>query len=74
MLPQSDIDLMLAGHTHAMQPAIGHHSPASWIYPEWGGMYMEDNRGLYVNVGMGFVGLPFRFGAWPEITVITLDK
>ena len=40
----------------------------------WGGMYMEDNRGLYVNVGMGFVGLPFRFGAWPEITVITLDK
>ena len=74
VLPQSDIDLMLAGHTHAMQLAIGHHSPASWIYPEWGGMYMEDNRGLYVNVGMGFVGLPFRFGAWPEITVITLDK
>ena len=59
MLPQSDIDLMLAGHTHAMQLAIGHHSPASWIYPEWEVCTWEGNRGLYVNVGMGFVGRAF---------------
>lgn len=73
VLPQSPIDLMLAGHTHAMQMALGHHSPSSFVYPEWSGMYSEEGRNLYVNIGLGFVGLPFRFGAWPEITVITLN-
>ena len=48
------------------------HSLASLIYPEWAGMYYEGKRSLYVNVGIGYVGLPFRFGAWPEITVIKL--
>lgn len=74
VLPKSDIDLMLAGHTHAMQLQLGDYSPASLIYPEWGGMYLEGSRGLYVNVGIGYVGLPFRFGAWPEITVLTLRR
>lgn len=75
VLPQSEVDLMLAGHTHAMQMALGHHSPSSLVYPEWSGMYTaEEGRGLYVNVGLGFVGLPFRFGAWPEITVLTLER
>lgn len=71
----TDIQLMLAGHTHAMQMALGHHSPSSFIYPEWSGLYTEEKgKGLYVNVGLGYVMLPFRFGAWPEITVITLQK
>lgn len=74
VLLKSDVDLMLAGHTHAMQMAIGRHSPSSWVYPEWSGLYQEGAQGLYVNVGIGFVGLPFRFGAWPEITVITLER
>lgn len=73
VLPGSDIELMLAGHTHAMQMAIGSVSPSSLVYPEWSGLYTEQERSLYVNVGIGFVGLPFRFGAWPEITVITLN-
>ena len=74
VLPKSDVDLMLAGHTHAMQLQIGDYSPSVYVYPEWGGMYMEGTRGLYVNVGIGYVGLPFRFGAWPEITVLTLRR
>lgn len=74
VLPESDIDLMLAGHTHAMQLQLGNYSPSVYIYPEWGGMYLEGTRGLYVNVGIGYVGLPFRFGAWPEITVLTLRR
>ena len=74
VLPKSEVDLMLAGHTHAMQLQFGHYSPACYIYPEWGGMYLEGSRGLYVNVGIGYVGLPFRFGAWPEITVLTLRR
>ena len=72
VLPDTDIELMLAGHTHAMQAIMFGHSLASLIYPEWGGMYTEGDRGLYVNIGIGYVGLPFRFGAWPEITVLTL--
>lgn len=74
VLPHSDIDLTLSGHTHAMQFAFGQHSPSSWVYKEWKGMYSEDDQYLYVNVGLGFVGMPFRLGAWPEITVITLKK
>lgn len=74
VLPKSNIDLMLAGHTHAMQLIIGKYSPSSYIYPEWAGLYLEGTRGLYVNIGIGFVGLPFRFGAWPEITVLTLRR
>ena len=72
VLPESDIQLMLAGHTHAMQFMIGGYTPAAWFYPENKGMYLENERGLYVNIGLGEVMLPFRFGAWPEITVITL--
>lgn len=74
VLPESDIDLMLAGHTHAMQMTLFSRSLASLKYPEWSGMYREGSRALYVNIGIGYVGLPFRFGAWPEITVITLKK
>lgn len=74
VLPASDIDIMLAGHTHAMQLIIGGRSPSSLIYPEWRGMYKEGKRALYVNIGIGYVGLPFRLGAWPEITVLTLQR
>lgn len=74
VLPKSNIALMLAGHTHAMQGILFGHSLAELLYPEWRGMYYEGNRALYVNIGIGYVGLPFRFGAWPEITVLTLRK
>lgn len=74
VLPQSDIELMLAGHTHAMQIILFGRSLATLRYPEWKGMYYEGNRALYVNIGIGYVGLPFRLGAWPEITVIELKR
>jgi predicted MPP superfamily phosphohydrolase len=70
----TDIDLTLSGHTHAMQFAIGKFSFSSYKYKEWGGLYLEGNQALYVNVGIGTVGIPFRFGAYPEITLITLSK
>ena len=77
-LTNSNIDLMLAGHTHAWQFMIKlgdwRWSPASMNYPEWGGAYNEGGRWLYVNIGTGMVGPPMRIGATPEITVITLKK
>lgn len=75
VLPDTDIQLMLAGHTHAMQLIVGGYSPAMHIFSEWAGMYKEADRGLYVNVGLGSSGIfPYRFGAWPEITIITLRR
>ena len=77
-LTNSNIDLMLAGHTHAFQMMLTlgnwRWSPASFRYPEWGGAYNEGGRWLYVNIGTGMVGPPMRIGATPEITVITLKK
>lgn len=74
VLPETDIQLMLAGHTHAMQFRLGDFSPSAWIYPEWGGLYTEGEQSLYVNTGLGCAMIPYRFGAWPEISVITLRK
>ena len=74
VLPETNIHLTLSGHTHAMQFRLGEFSPSAWFYPEWSGLYTEDRRGLYVNIGIGSVMIPFRFGAWPEITVITLHN
>ena len=47
-------------------------SPAQFRYKRWGGLYEENNRYLYVNRGLGFIGFPGRVGIWPEITVFTL--
>ena len=78
VLPNSNVDLMLAGHTHAWQLMLSlgnwRWSPASFRYPEWGGEYREGNQRLYVNIGTGMVGTPMRIGTPPEITVITLKK
>lgn len=80
---KSNIDLTLSGHTHAMQMMVsaGNHkwSPASWRYKQWAGLYEATNPAntsmqLYVNIGAGTVGLPFRIGATPEITLLTLRK
>lgn len=73
ILPESNAQLTLSGHTHAMQFSIFGFSPASFVYDEWGGMYYEGKRALNVSVGMGGF-IPFRFGASNEIVVITLEK
>ena len=74
VLPETDIQLMLAGHTHAMQVTLFGRSLSEFLYPEWKGLYTEGTQALYVNIGIGYVGMPFRFGAWPEITVLTLKN
>ena len=74
VLPDTDINLTLSGHTHDMQISIMGFSASRFVYPEHNGLYMEDGRGLYVNIGLGYVLFPMRLGAWPEITVITLKK
>lgn len=67
------IDLTLSGHTHAMQFELFGFSPAAWRYDEWGGLYDFEGRKLYISKGVGGT-VPFRFGAWPEVSVITLKR
>lgn len=69
-----NIALTLSGHTHAMQIEILGWSPAKYRYSTWGGIYRDDKdeHPLYVNIGLGTVGIPMRLGATPEITVLTL--
>lgn len=74
VLSKSDIQLTLSGHTHDMQISLFGFSVSRFIYPEHNGLYLEGKRGLYVNIGLGYVLFPMRLGAWPEITVITLEK
>lgn len=72
----TNVDAMFAGHTHGMQFGVrGEHfqwSPAKYIYKEWAGLYTEQQKQLYVNVGFGFLGYPGRVGILPEITVFEL--
>lgn len=72
VLPKTDIQLMLSGHTHAMQTKIFGFSPAQFVYPENDGLYQEGKQKLYVNIGLGHLLYPIRLGAWPEITLLTL--
>jgi predicted MPP superfamily phosphohydrolase len=69
------VDLMLSGHTHGGQVRIPALGPLA--LPELGKKYVEGwfrfgKMQLYVNRGIGTVGLPFRFACPPEITQLTL--
>lgn len=72
----SDVDLMLAGHTHGMQFGVElpgfKWSPVQYVYRQWAGLYEQAHQKLYVNRGYGFIGYPGRVGILPEITVIEL--
>jgi len=69
----ANVALTLSGHTHAMQAELFGLSPAAFRYQTWGGLYTDSlGRHLYVNIGLGEVGMPARIGATPEITLIQL--
>jgi predicted MPP superfamily phosphohydrolase len=72
----TDVNLMLAGHTHGMQFGLElpgfKWSPVQYMYKQWAGLYEQGNQKLYINRGFGFLGYPGRVGILPEITVIEL--
>lgn len=69
------VNLMLSGHTHGGQvrlPLIG-----ALQLPDLGKKYVEGwfrlgAMQLYVNRGIGTIGVPFRFDCPPELTLFTL--
>ncbi|QIF03049.1 metallophosphoesterase [Roseimicrobium sp. ORNL1] len=69
--------LQLSGHTHGgqlvfmgMQPSI--HRRAKWGKKYLAGAYNVGTVRLYVNRGIGTVGVPLRVQCPPEVTEITL--
>lgn len=69
------VSLVLSGHTHGGQirlPIVGplRLPPGGRKYVE--GLFRLGTTLLYVNRGIGSVGVPFRFDCRPEITLFTL--
>lgn len=78
ILDYKNVLMTFSGHTHAAQMGVEigdfKFSPAQYLYDEWDGLYEQDGRYLFVSRGVGYVGLAFRLGMRPEISVITLVK
>jgi hypothetical protein len=75
---RDDIDLTLSGHTHGFQWGIKRagitFSLSYFVRINWGGLYKYNNSFLYVNSGLGTVGIPWRINMPGELTVITLKR
>ena len=73
-LAERGVALTLSGHTHWGQfalPRLG-WSLASPFLEHAMGAHRAGDALLYINPGTGYWGIPFRLGAFPEITVVTL--
>ncbi len=71
------IDLVLSGHTHGGQIVLAQFgnlmiAPAALASRYVWGKYKIADTQMYVNRGIGTVGLPIRLNCPPEITKITL--
>ncbi len=75
--PQFLVDLQLSGHSHGGQVRLPFAGPI--FLPDLGkkyvrGQYEIGRTTLYVNEGLGTVGLPIRWNCPPEITLLTLSR
>ncbi len=71
------VDLQLSGHSHGGQvrlPLVGPVFLPDMARKYVQGQYQVGNLKLYVNVGLGTVGLPVRWNCPPEITLLTLHS
>lgn len=73
VLPNTDIPLTLAGHTHASQLRIFGWNPAQWMFRQSDGRYDQDGQTINVNTGIGCTA-PFRIGTPQDLTLITLRR
>jgi hypothetical protein len=73
-----NIALTLSGHTHGLQWGIIRagitFSLGYLARHNWGGLYKFNDSFLYVNTGLGTVGIPWRINMPAEITVFTLKR
>ena len=76
MIKQTDVDFVMAGHTHGGQirlPVFGPLVTRSIFGSRYAaGLFHEGKTIMYVNKGIGVSGFPVRFFVRPEITLFTL--
>jgi predicted MPP superfamily phosphohydrolase len=75
-LAERGVALTLSGHTHWGQfalPRLG-WSLASPFLEHAMGAHIIDDAQLYISPGTGYWGIPFRLGASPEVTLVTLRR
>jgi hypothetical protein len=72
------VELSMAGHTHGGQAALEFISPeiapSRLVTPYVAGWFRKPGGQLYVNRGIGTIGVPIRIGAPPEITIYQLTR
>ncbi|HLP17280.1 MAG TPA: metallophosphoesterase [Bacteroidota bacterium] len=73
----NQFDLVFSGHTHGGQIVFAkindtYITPASLFSKYVWGLYKQNGTQMYVNRGIGSVGLPFRVNCPPELTKVTL--
>ena len=73
ILPQTNAQLTLSGHTHGGQISLFGLRPTELVGKEDDGLYSEGKRKLFVSTGLGGF-IPFRFYMNPEVVEITLKK
>jgi predicted MPP superfamily phosphohydrolase len=75
-LAERGVALTLSGHTHWGQFALPRFgwSLASPFLDHAMGAHRAGDALLYINPGTGYWGIPFRLGAFPEITVVTMRR
>jgi len=75
-LAERGVALTLSGHTHWGQfalPRFGWSLASPFLEHAMGG-HRDGDALLYINPGTGYWGIPFRLGAFPEITMVTLKR
>lgn len=73
ILPQTNAQLTLSGHTHGGQISLFGLRPTELVGKEDDGLYAKGKRKLFVSTGLGGF-IPFRFYMNPEVVEITLKK
>jgi hypothetical protein len=75
-LAKRGVALTLSGHTHWGQfaiPRLGWSLASPFLEHAMGAHQLEDAL-LYISPGTGYWGIPFRLGASPEVTLVTLHR
>lgn len=75
-LASRGVALTLSGHTHWGQfalPRLGWSLASPFLAHAMGAHTSEDSL-LYISPGTGYWGIPFRIGARPEVTLVTLRR
>lgn len=77
-LRESDVDLVLCGHTHGGAVRIPFFgailSPDEGFFPKYSkGLYRENGTAMVVSGGLGNTVLPLRINNFPQIVVVDVE-